>query len=90
MIVVSGPAPLGVLTDAAYVRRIDDAQVRANPNLPLIDQLLHAGAIVSVCSQALHGQKIDSADVARAVRRDVSAMTTLVNLQLRGYALIPE
>jgi intracellular sulfur oxidation DsrE/DsrF family protein len=90
VIVVSGQATPGVLTDAAYARRADDPQVHANPNLPLIDALQKAGAVVSVCSQALQGQKINTADVAPAVRRDVSAMTTLANLQLRGYALIPE
>lgn len=90
VIVVSGPATSGVLTDMAYARHIDDPQVHANPNLPLIDALKRAGAVVSVCSQALQGQKINAADVAPAVRRDVSAMTTLANLQLRGYALIPE
>ncbi|MEO6250748.1 MAG: DsrE family protein [Luteimonas sp.] len=90
VIVVSGPATSGVLTDAAYARHVDDPQVLANPNLPLIDALRKAGAVVSVCSQALQGQKINTADVTPAVRRDVSAMTTLANLQLRGYALIPE
>ncbi len=89
-IVISGPATSGVLTDAAYARHADDTQVHANPNLPLIDALRKAGAMVSVCSQALQGQKINAADVAPAVRRDLSAMTTLANLQLRGYALIPE
>ena len=90
VIVVSGPATPGVLTDAAYARRAGDPQVHANPNLPLIDALRNAGAVVSVCSQALQGQKINAAEVAPAVRRDVSAMTTLAALQLRGYALIPE
>jgi intracellular sulfur oxidation DsrE/DsrF family protein len=90
VIVVSGPATPGVLTDAAYARHANDPQVHANPNLPLIDALQKAGAVVSVCSQALQGQKINTADVAPTVRRDVSAMTTLANLQLRGYALIPE
>ena len=49
-IVVSGPATPGVLTDAAYARHANDPQVHANPNLPLIDALQKAGAVVSVCS----------------------------------------
>lgn len=46
--------------------------------------------MVSVCGQALHGQGIDAADVLPEVRRDMSAMTMLVQLQSEGYALVPE
>ncbi len=61
-----------------------------NPNLPLIARLRAAGVTVSVCSQALHAQSIKATEVAPGVRLDVSALTTLANLQLRGYALIPD
>lgn len=58
-------------------------------NRPLIDELTARGATIAVCGQALHHQGIDYADVAPCVRIDVSALTTLANLQLRGWALIP-
>ena len=64
--------------------------LRHNPNLPVIAALRRAGAVVSVCSQALHGAGIPPADVAPDVRRDLSGLTTLANLQLRGYALVPD
>jgi intracellular sulfur oxidation DsrE/DsrF family protein len=61
-----------------------------NPSLPLIARLRAAGVTVSVCSQALHAQSIRADEVAPGVRLDVSALTTMANLQLRGYALIPD
>lgn len=90
VVVVSGPATPGVLTDAAYRDRAGDTGIAANPNLPLVRALRDAGAVVSVCGQALHGQKIAPGEVAPEVRQDLSAMTTLVDLQSRGYALIAE
>ena len=88
--VVHGPATASLLRDAAYPKRAKDASVTANSNLPLIAALKQAGVVVSVCSQALHGKKIESKDVAPTVRQDVAALTTIANLQLRGYALIPD
>jgi intracellular sulfur oxidation DsrE/DsrF family protein len=87
--VISGPATLSVLSDKPYVARTG-LKGDANPNLPLVEQLRSAGVVVSVCSQALHGMKIPTDEVAPGVRRDVAAVTTLANLQLRGYALIPD
>jgi intracellular sulfur oxidation DsrE/DsrF family protein len=89
VVVISGPATSAVLNDAAWRARHPDGGER-NPNLPLIRALREAGAVVSVCSQALHGQKIASTDVDASVRQDLSAMTTLATLQAQGYALIPE
>jgi intracellular sulfur oxidation DsrE/DsrF family protein len=104
--VVHGQATPAVLTDAAYPKHAEGMSIHnanlawfehlfssdadRNPNLPLIARLRSAGVIVSVCSQALHAQSINPDEVAPIVRRDVSALTTLSNLQLRGYALIPD
>lgn len=88
--VVHGPATASVVKDGPYAMRAKDASVTGNPNLPLIAALKKAGVVVSVCSQALHGQKFEADDVAPDVRLDVAALTTMVNLQLRGYALVPE
>ncbi|WP_288046463.1 DsrE family protein [Sphingomonas sp.] len=49
-----------------------------------------AGVVVAVCGQALQAHKYAVKDVAPGVRVDVSAMTTMANLQLRGWALLPE
>ncbi|WP_333953096.1 hypothetical protein [Sphingomonas aerolata] len=45
---------------------------------------------VQVCSQALIGNGIDPATVGKSVETDVSALTTMATLQLRGWALIPD
>lgn len=88
VVTVSGPATTAVLNDAAWRARHPGSG--ANPNLPLIRALREAGAVVSVCSQALHGQKIAPADVDPSVRQDLAAVITLAALQAQGYAVIPE
>ena len=85
--ILHGPATAAAMTDAAYAGRTGRA---ANPNVRLIEALRAAGVTVSVCSQALHGQGIESGDLQAGVRIDVSAMTTITNLQLRGFALVPD
>lgn len=85
--VISGPATVIAMSDSSYAARTG---AKINPNLQLVERLRSAGVVVSVCSQALHGMKIPSSNVARDVRIDASAMMTLANLQLRGYALIPD
>jgi intracellular sulfur oxidation DsrE/DsrF family protein len=85
--IIYGPATSIVATDAVYAIK---TKAETNPNLPLIAKLRAAGVTVAVCSQALHGNNIATKDVAPDVRVDVSAMTTMATLQLRGWALIPE
>lgn len=88
VVVVSGPATAAILNDEAYRARVPAAP--SNPNLAIIRALRESGVVVSVCGQALHGQRISVSDVAPGVRLDLSAMTSLVHLQSQGYALIPE
>lgn len=85
--IVHGPATLAIASNDAYSRMTGQS---VNPNLALIEQLRAAGAIVAVCSQAMQGQGLTTRAVAPGVRIDVSALTTLANLQLRGWALIPD
>lgn len=85
--IVHGSATPLVLNNEAYRKRHDGV---TNPNLQLIAQLREAGAAVHVCSQALTKHEISAEEVAEDVQIDVAALTTLANLQLRGYALIPE
>lgn len=84
--IVHGPATALVMDDASYRAKFGVA----NPNLELIEHLRQNGAEVRVCSQALASNKIARKMVNPAVQVDVSAMTTLANLQLKGYALIPD
>jgi intracellular sulfur oxidation DsrE/DsrF family protein len=85
--VLHGPATIAAMADAAYAARTESA---ANPNVRLIRALRAAGVTVSVCSQALHGQGISADELQDGIRVDVSAMTTITNLQLRGFALVPD
>ncbi|ONF97129.1 DsrE family protein [Sphingomonas jeddahensis] len=87
VVVIHGPATSLVLSDAAYAQRNKGGH---NPNLPLIAALRSAGVSMRVCSQALLGNRIASAELADGIEVDVSAMTTLATLQLRGWALIPD
>jgi len=76
-----------VLSDKAYAARFGG---RANPDAELIAKLKAAGAQVHVCAQALAGRGYDVSEVSADVVVDDSALTTLANLQLKGYALIPD
>jgi len=85
--VMHGKATPIVIDAAAYRARNNGA---ANPNLELIVQLKKAGVSVRVCSQALAAASIAPEAVDKRVEIDVAALTTMANLQLRGYALIPD
>ncbi|MFV1919681.1 DsrE family protein [Sphingomonas sp. MJ1 (PH-R8)] len=87
VVIIHGPATPLVLSDSRYA---DRNKVAGNPNLTLVAALRAAGVSVRVCSQALVSNRIDPADVAGGIEVDVSALTTLATLQLRGWALIPD
>ncbi len=76
--------------DAALVNEVYKARHNgtSNPNIALIHELKQAGVDFRVCGQGLIGKKVDPKDVLPDVQADLWAMTTMVNLQLRGYARI--
>ena len=59
-----------------------------NPNIALLHELKQAGVELRVCGQGLLGKKLDPSQVLPDVQADLWAMTTMVNLQLRGYVRI--
>ncbi len=59
-----------------------------NPSADLIAKLNAAGVSVRVCGQALAGAKIARDEVLPGVQVDLSALTTVTALQLRGYAVL--
>lgn len=87
VVIVHGTATPIVANSTAYAAK---AEAQLNPNLDLIAKLRAAGVTVSVCSQALQALRISAKQLAPGVRVDLSAMTTLAALQLRGWALIPD
>jgi intracellular sulfur oxidation DsrE/DsrF family protein len=56
-----------------------------NPNIALIQAMKKAGVDFRVCGQALLGKKIDPKMVLPEIQVDLWAMTTILNLQTRGY-----
>jgi intracellular sulfur oxidation DsrE/DsrF family protein len=59
-----------------------------NPNVALLRELKAAGVDMRVCGQGLLGKKLEPSQVLPGVQVDLWAMTTMVNLQLRGYVRI--
>lgn len=84
-IVVHGLATPMVLSDEAFRSKFGTG----NPDSVLIDDLSRAGVRIFVCGQALTHQGYAVGDVANGVTVSLSAMTALVDLQSKGYALIP-
>lgn len=87
VVIVHGPATPIIAGDDAYATKTGTA---TNPNLALIAALKRAGVSVRVCSQALVGNGIAPATVDKAVEVDVSALTTMATVQIRGWTLIPD
>jgi intracellular sulfur oxidation DsrE/DsrF family protein len=73
-----------VMSNEAYKERYN----RDNPNIAIIHALKEAGVDIRVCGQGLISRKIDSKQVNPDVQIDLWAMTTLVNLQLKGYVRV--
>jgi intracellular sulfur oxidation DsrE/DsrF family protein len=59
-----------------------------NPNIAMLGELKQAGVELRVCGQGLLGKKLEPSQVLPGVQVDLWAMTTMVNLQLRGYVRI--
>ena len=73
-----------VMTNAAYKARYG----KDNPNIALIHALKQAGVEFRACGQALSARKIDAKDVNPDIQIDLWAMTSMMNLQMRGYARV--
>ena len=59
-----------------------------NPNVAMLNELKQAGVELRVCGQGLLGKKLEPSQVLPGVQVDLWAMTTMVNLQLRGYVRV--
>ena len=73
-----------VMSNDAYKERYN----RDNPNIAIIHALKQAGVDIRVCGQGLIARKIDASQVNPDVQIDLWALTTLVNLQLKGYVRV--
>ncbi len=59
-----------------------------NPNVDMLKTLKDAGVELRVCGQGLLGKKLEPSQLLPGVQADLWAMTTMVNLQLRGYVRV--
>lgn len=83
--VVHGPATPSVLDNDHYQEKFS----MDNPNVKLISELKAAGVKVVVCGQALAGQKFPHEWVNKDVEISLSAISSVVMLEMQGYALLP-
>jgi len=83
--IASGPATPIALNDAQYRKKFGVA----NPNLPIIAQLRKAGVDVAVCGQAVAEHDFQYDWIDPQVTLALSALTTITELQQKGYALMP-
>ena len=73
-----------VMSNEAYKERYN----RDNPNIAIIHALKQAGVDIRACGQGLLARKIDAKQVNPDVQVDLWALTSLVNLQLKGYVRV--
>jgi intracellular sulfur oxidation DsrE/DsrF family protein len=59
-----------------------------NPNIEILNELKQAGVELRVCGQGLMGKKVEPSQLLPGVQADLWAMTTMVNLQLKGYVRV--
>jgi intracellular sulfur oxidation DsrE/DsrF family protein len=79
-----GGTPI-VLNNEAFRARY---QGHDNPNIAMIQQLAKAGVDFRVCGQSVLANHIDPKTIQPEIELDLWALTTLVNLEMRGYARV--
>jgi intracellular sulfur oxidation DsrE/DsrF family protein len=84
VLAIHGGATYAIMNNEAYKAKykVD------NPNLKLIDELSKAGVKMYVCGQSIVNRKVDRMKLAPPIKIASSALTTLTNYQLKGYALL--
>mgnify|MGYP005848097709 CR=1 FL=1 len=87
VVTLHGAAAKTALTSAAYAKRFAN---QTNPNAALIEQLSKAGVSVRLCGQSMVANGFAKDELNADVQVDVSAITTIGTLQMRGYALIQD
>ena len=71
-----------VMTNDAFGARFEGHD---NPDIALIRQMKKAGVDFRVCGQAVLANNIDPKTIQPEIELDLWALTTLVDLQLKGY-----
>jgi intracellular sulfur oxidation DsrE/DsrF family protein len=84
VVVVHSAAYETILTNNAYRRRFR----KENPNLDALNALTQAGVRFMVCGQSINARKIALDEINPNVKLAISAITTLVEHQQRGFSLL--
>jgi intracellular sulfur oxidation DsrE/DsrF family protein len=71
-----------IVNNATFKARNDGHD---NPNIAMIRSMKKAGIDFRVCGQAVLGRKIELETIMPEIELDLWALTTIVNLELRGY-----
>jgi len=74
-----------ILKNDAYKARHEGQD---NPNVAILQALKKGGVELRVCGQGVAGMKLDPATIMPEIQVDLWAMTTAVNLGLKGYVRI--
>ena len=83
-VIIHGPATQIVLDAAAYQAKFG----HPNPNLAVIAALRKAGVDLMVCGNALGDMQLTPAEVNPDIHVALSALSTVILFQNRGYALV--
>jgi len=84
--IAAGPATPIALNDTQYRAKYGVA----NPNLAVIDQLRKAGVDIAVCAQAVAEHQFSYDWIDPRVTVALSGLTTVIDLEQQGYALMPQ
>ena len=84
VVAVHGGAIWTIMNDELYREKFGVA----NPHTPLYKELLDNGVRVVVCSQSMFKRKIAKDQLIPGLEVATSALTTLTQYQLMGYALL--
>jgi intracellular sulfur oxidation DsrE/DsrF family protein len=74
-----------VMNNDAFKSRYDG---KDNPNIAMVRALKHAGVDLHVCGQAVLARKIEPKTIQPEIQLDLWALTTIVNLESRGYVRV--
>lgn len=85
---------IGIASGAATAMALDDTHYKNqygidNPNLPVIRELRESGVDIAVCGQAVAEHQYRHEWIDSHVTVALSALTTIIELQQKGYALMP-
>jgi intracellular sulfur oxidation DsrE/DsrF family protein len=86
VLVMHGDATLSVLNEAGLKAH----DMTDNPSAALIAKLAKAGVSIRLCGQAMAAAGVTREELLPEIQVDLSAVTTLATLQMRGYALLPD